>query len=135
MRSFAKYILGTFTAILHRNFDQPQPIGAQVQEFYKAIQCVRSMTDFYLITQYDNHTDATVSYVQEYLRVSHETRDVFLCFPAVKGATKAAAEGNKNLGKEHSQSSINYLTAAQKAKLRQEHVLEHWALVDDMFKA
>jgi len=52
MRNFVKVILGTFTPALYRNIDQAQPTGAQVQEFNKAILCVRNITDFYLMTQY-----------------------------------------------------------------------------------
>ncbi|KAF8424774.1 hypothetical protein BGX38DRAFT_1107275, partial [Terfezia claveryi] len=40
----------------------------------------RSITDFYLMTQYSSHTDKTISYLQEYLRVFHETKAVFLRF-------------------------------------------------------
>ncbi|KAF8416596.1 hypothetical protein EV426DRAFT_541190, partial [Tirmania nivea] len=46
----------------------------------RAIRCVRSITDFYLITQYPSHMDKTVAYLEEYLRVFHETKAVFLRF-------------------------------------------------------
>ncbi|RPB22308.1 hypothetical protein L211DRAFT_788786 [Terfezia boudieri ATCC MYA-4762] len=42
----------------------------------QAIPYIRSITDFYLITQYPSHTDKTVSYLQEYLHVFHETKDM-----------------------------------------------------------
>ena len=105
-----------------------------MQEFNKAIQCVGSMTDFYLMTQYDSHTDATVSYMQEYLRVFHEIKDVFLRLRAGKSAKTAAAEAHKNLVKEQSQGSVNHFTSSEKAKLRQENALERRELVDDMLK-
>ncbi|KAF8420156.1 hypothetical protein BGX38DRAFT_1108715, partial [Terfezia claveryi] len=69
MQNFGKVILGTFTAALRRKANQPRPTGGQVQEFNRAIRCVRSITDFYLMTQYPSHTDKTISYLQEYLRV------------------------------------------------------------------
>ncbi|KAF8437827.1 hypothetical protein BGX38DRAFT_1098346, partial [Terfezia claveryi] len=53
MRNFARVILGTFTAAL---------------QFNKAIFCVRSLTDFYLMTQYPSHTDETISYLRQYLK-------------------------------------------------------------------
>ena len=134
MRNFAKVILGTFTAALHRNSNQAQPIGGQVQEFNRAIQCVRSMTDFNLMTQYDSHTDATVSYMREYLHVFHDTKDVFLRFRAGKVAKRAAAEAHKNLLREQSQVSVTNLTASEKVKMRQENALERRELVDDMRK-
>ncbi|KAF8421955.1 hypothetical protein EV426DRAFT_535878, partial [Tirmania nivea] len=75
MRNFARIILGTFTAALRRNTNQPRPTGGQLQEFNKAILCVRSLTDFYLMTQYPSHTDETVSYLRQYLQDFHETKD------------------------------------------------------------
>jgi len=50
MQNFAKVILGAFTVALRRKANQPNPTGCQVQEFNKAIRCVYSMTDFYLMT-------------------------------------------------------------------------------------
>jgi len=58
------------------------------------------MTDFYLMTQYDSHTDKTVSYMQKYLREFHETKSVFLHYRAGKGAKRAAAEAHKVFLKE-----------------------------------
>ncbi|KAF8451279.1 hypothetical protein BGX38DRAFT_1091927, partial [Terfezia claveryi] len=80
MQNFGKVILGTFIAALHHNADQGRPTGAQIQEFNKAIRCVRSITDFYLITQYESHMDETISYLEKYLCVFHGTKNVFLCF-------------------------------------------------------
>jgi len=57
MRNFGKVIMGTFTAALRRNGNQPRPTGGQLQEFNKAIRCVRSITDFCLMTQYPSHPD------------------------------------------------------------------------------
>jgi len=50
MRNLGKVILGTFTAALRRNAEQSRPTGAQLQEFNREIRCVRSITDFYLMT-------------------------------------------------------------------------------------
>ena len=69
------------------------------------------------MTQFDSHTDAAVSYMQEYLRSFHETKDGFLRSRAGKGAKKAAAEAHQNLQKEQSQACVNHLTASGKAKL------------------
>ena len=86
------------------------------------------------MTQYDSHTDATVSYIPEYLRVFHETKNVFLRFRAGKDAKIAAAEAHKNLLKDQSQASVNHLTGSEKAKLPQENALERRELVDDMLQ-
>ena len=71
-----------------------------MQEFNKAIRCVCSMADFYFMTQYDSHTDKTISYMQEYLRGFHDTKDVFLQFRAGNGAKRVVAEAHKNLLRE-----------------------------------
>jgi len=127
-------ILGAFTTALRRKANQPYPTGGQVQEFNKAIWCVHSMTDFYLITQYDSHTDKTISYMQEYLHGFHDTKDVFLRFRAGKGAKKAVTEAHKNLLREQSQASISNLTMLEKAKMCQQNNLERQELVDDILK-
>jgi hypothetical protein len=92
------------------------------------------MTDFYLMTQYDSHTDKTVSYMQKYLREFHETKGVFLRYRAGKGAKRAAAEAHKVLLKEQTETSVKGLTASEKAKVRQEDGLEHWNLVDEILR-
>ena len=97
MRNFAKIILGTFTAALRRSTDQPRPTGGQLQEFNKAIHCVRNISDFYLMTQYTSHTDQTISYMQKYLQGFHETKDVFLRFRANKKTKREAAAAHKSL--------------------------------------
>jgi len=134
LRHFARVILGIFTVALRRTTNQPHPTGSQVQEFNTAIQCVRSMTDFYLMTQYDSHTDKTVSYMQKYLREFHETMSVFLRYGAGKGAKRAAAEAHKVLLKEQTETSVKGLTASEKTKLHQEDALECRNLVDEILR-
>jgi len=102
---------------LRRKTNQPRLTGGEVQEFNKVILCVRSLTDFHLMTQYPSHTDQTISYLKRYLREFHETKDVFLCFRAGKKVKKAAAEAHKNLWKEQSQASIADLMTSEKLKL------------------
>ena len=136
IRNLGKVILGIFTAEVRWIADQPRPTGAQVQEFNKAIRCVRSITDFYLMTQYDSHTDQTMSYMQEYLRTFHETKYVFLRFRAGKKAKRAATEAYKNLLQDQKggMASVNNLSASEKAKWRQENTLERRELVDEILK-
>ena len=43
------------------------------------------------MTQYSSYTNKTVSYMQEYLYVFHETKDMFLHFRTGKKTKKAAA--------------------------------------------
>jgi hypothetical protein len=135
MRDFSKVILGTFTAALRRNSNQPRPTASQVQEFNKAIRCVRYITDFYLMTQYLSHTDQTIGYMQEYLRGFHETKDIFLRFRAGKKTKGAAAEAHKNLLREQTlQVSEQNLTTSAKAKARQDNTFERQELVDEILR-
>jgi len=134
MWHFVRVILGTFTVALRRTTNQPHPTGSQVQEFNTLIQCVRSMTDFYLMTQYDSHTDQTVSYMQKYLPEFYETKCVFLHYCAGKRAKRATAEAHKVLLKEQTETSVKELTASEKAKLHQEDALERWNLVDEILR-
>jgi len=92
------------------------------------------MTDFYLMTQYDSHTDKTVSYMQKYLREFHETKGVFLRYRTGKGAKRATAKAQKVLVKEQTEALVKGLTASEKAKLRQEDALEHRNLVDKILR-
>jgi len=133
-RNFAKVILGTFAAALRRNTNQARPTGGQLQEFNKAILCIRSITDFYLMTPYPSHTDQTVSYLQQYLWEFYETKDVFLRFRAGKKAKKAAAEAHKNILKEQSQASIADLTTSAKLKMRQENRLERQEVLGEVLR-
>ena len=136
MRNFGKVILGAFTAALRRTTNQARPTWAQLQEFNKAIRCERNITDFCLLTQNPSHTDQTISYLQKYLRVFHETKDVFLRFRAGKKSKQAAAEAHKNLLKEQQtqKASLHTLPASEKAKLRQENTLERQELVDEILR-
>jgi len=134
MRNFAKIILGTFAAVLYQTTNQPRLTGGQVQEFNKAILCVRSLTDFHLMTQYPSHTDQTISCLKWYLQEFHETKDVFLCFHAGKKVKKAAAEVHKNLWKEQSQVSIADLTISEKLKLRHADALQCQELVGEILR-
>ncbi|KAF8440641.1 hypothetical protein BGX38DRAFT_1205503 [Terfezia claveryi] len=136
MWNFSKVILRTFVAALRRNMDQARPTGAQIQEFNRAIHCVCSITDFYLMTQYDSHTDETISYLEKYLCVFHETKDVFLRFRAGKVAKRAAAEAHKDLLQEQKQAeaSVKHLTVLEKVKLQQGNTFERRELVDEILK-
>jgi len=122
--------------MLRRNINQAGLTGAQVQEFKKAIRCMHSITDFYLLTQYDSHTDQMISYLHKYLRMFHETNDVFLHFRAGKKAKRVAADVYKTLLQEQTevQASVQDLSPSEKARLRQENTLERRELMDEILK-
>ena len=78
MCNFVNVILGTYTTALRWNDNQPRPTEGQVQEFNYVICCVFSITDLYLLPQYSNHVDKTISHLQEYLYAFQETKAMFL---------------------------------------------------------
>jgi len=88
------------------------------------------------MTQYDSYTDQTMSYLQEYVHVFHETNDVFLRFRAGKKAKRAPADAHKTLLQEQTevQASVQDLTALEKARLQLENTLERRELVDEILK-
>ena len=50
IHNFVKVIVGTLTTALRRNAGQARQNRAQLQEFNKAIRCIRSIIKFYLMT-------------------------------------------------------------------------------------
>ena len=94
---------------------------------------MNNLTDFYLMAQYDSYTDKVVSFIQQYLRDVHVTKDIFLHLRVDKKTKKVAAEEHKNLLWEpSSQGSWKVLHASQKAKLSHENTFELQELVDDI---
>ena len=83
---------------------------------------------------YPTHTDQTISYLKQYLREFHETKDVFLHFRAGKKVKKAAAEAHKNLWKEQSQASIADLMTSEKLKLHHTDALQCQELVGEILR-
>ena len=118
MRNFDKVILRTFVVAFGWTANTACPTGGQLQELNKAIRCVHNITDVYLMTQYDSHTNNTVGYLKEYLPLFNETNDVFLRHRADKNAKKAAAEAPQKSLKEQIQASVKELTASEQRKLR-----------------
>jgi len=117
MRNFAKVILGGFATACHRNTNQALPTVGQLQEFYKAILCIHSIIYFYFMAQYFSQIDQMVSYLQQYMRNFHETKDVFLRFRRDKKAKKAVAEVYKNILRKQLQVSVADLTMSGNIKM------------------
>jgi len=67
------------------------PDSSQQLSFKRALQCVCSLIDFTLMTQYRSHTPETLRYMELYLRTFHKTKDIFLEFRTTK-AIRAQAE-------------------------------------------
>ena len=135
MRNFGKVILSTFTSALQRNNGQAQPNANQLQKYSKDISYVRNLTDFYLMTKYSSHTHMTISYLQEYLWVFHETKDVFLRYRASKKTKTLATAAHKSLLEEQIlRAAEQVLTTSERARLRQENACERRELIDNILK-
>ncbi|KAF8436090.1 hypothetical protein BGX38DRAFT_1274632 [Terfezia claveryi] len=89
----------------------------------------------YAQLEYPSHTDETISYLRQFLRDFHETKDVFLRFRAGKRVKKATAEAHKKLLREKTEVLVTIdLTASEKIKHHQENTFERKELVDEILK-
>lgn len=122
MRAIHQIILGVFTASLRRKTDLPKPTGAQDQEFKRAIEAVRYLTDFGLLARYRSHTDSTVGYMTTYLRRFHRCKDVFLRYRAGKKARNRADAISKELTEEFASRKASEipLTGVKRARVLQD---------------
>ena len=80
-----------------------QPDSPQVQPFTRALTCVRSRLDFTMMAQYRSHTPQTISYMEEYAKQFHKTKDIFLEFPISKWTQEKADGLRKELRRQRGQ--------------------------------
>ena len=66
------------------------PDGSQQHDFGRALKYVGALVDFSLMSQYRSHTPDVLSYLENYLQIFHQSKDVFLEFRTSK-ATRAEA--------------------------------------------
>src|SRR5205807_6416026 len=76
------------------------PDSSQQLPFKRALQRVSALIDFSLMAQYWSHTPETLSYMEKYLLLFHQTKDVFLEFRPSK-ATRAEANRQDRELREH----------------------------------
>jgi len=67
----------------------------------KAILCVRYITDYILISQYQVHTPRTIQSIRDYLEEFHKDKEVYLTFHAMKSVKYAAKQASKGLREEY----------------------------------
>ncbi|RPA71704.1 hypothetical protein BJ508DRAFT_217783, partial [Ascobolus immersus RN42] len=72
MRTAVRYLLPVLAAAL----DTPKP--EDVVRCSNAIRCTRYLVDFILLCHYNQHTDETISLLDDYLNKYHKYKDVFL---------------------------------------------------------
>src|SRR5690606_18830669 len=74
MRNAVKYLLPTLFIALK------DPAKGKVEEFNRALTCVRYLVDFTLLAQYKIHTHDTIKLLDTYLEGFHCHKDVFTNF-------------------------------------------------------
>ena len=135
MRNLLRVLLGVFTAALSRTTDA-DPIAPRHKPLcHKAILCVRYITDYILIAQYQVHTPGTIQSMRDYLEDFHNHKDVFLRFRATKTVQTMARQASKALRGEHQRllasDDVREQSAAKRQKLQQDLRLETDELVHD----
>jgi len=121
MRNLLRVLLGVFTAALSRTTDA-DPIASRHKPLcHKAIVCVRYITDYILIAQYQVHTPETIQSIKDYLEDFHKHKEVFLRFRATKSVKNAVKQASKGLREEHQRllasDDLRQQTPAKRQKL------------------
>jgi len=135
MRNLLRVLLGVFSAALSRTTDA-DPIASRHKPLcHKAILCVRYITDYIFIAQYQVHTPGTIQSIKDYLEDFHKHQEVFLGFRGTKSVKNAAKQASKGLREEHQRLLVSddlcQQTPAKQQKLQQELRLETEELVHD----
>jgi hypothetical protein len=107
----SRYLLGVIT--------QSQRGGSPTQRaiFNRAIECIRTLLEFYMYVRYTSHDDATVSYMEDALHCFHTFKDVFLLGRACKKEkAKANALRTKLVKKRKVEEETNAETWTQSEK-------------------
>ena len=94
------------------------PDGSQQSSFKRALQCVSALIDFSLMAQYQSHTPETLSYMKEYLRTFHGTKDIFLEFRTSKATRAEANRQDRELRQHLAAQRANALPSNSAAKRR-----------------
>ena len=101
IRNHLQVLFGVFTAVLSRMTDTDLIAPRHKTLCNKAILCVRYITDYILISQYQVHTPRTIQSIRDYLEEFHKDKEVYLTFHAMKSVKYAAKQASKGLREEY----------------------------------
>jgi hypothetical protein len=73
MKDVSRYLLAIVTQSQRGGSPAQRPI------FNHAIECTRTLLEFYMYSRYTSHNGATLSYLEDTLRHNTTLKDVFLC--------------------------------------------------------
>ena len=96
------------------------PNAAQKAYFESALECTRSLVEFYMYCQYDSHDEDTLNLMEDALHRFHDTKGVFLQFRAGKRLAAEAKDKRAELCKERdAELKANFgKTTAYKQRIR-----------------
>jgi hypothetical protein len=83
------------TGVVRNALRDPSP--SQRDVFERAVECTRSLIEFYFYCQYDSHDDETLNLMENALRCFHDTKNVFQQFRASKRVAAEAKERQTDL--------------------------------------
>jgi hypothetical protein len=97
------------------------PSPAQKVHFDSALECTRSLVEFYMYCQYDSHDNDTLNLMEDALRRFHDTKSVFLQFRAGKRLAAEAKDKRTALCQERdAELKANFgKPTAQKQRIRE----------------
>jgi len=72
MRNLGRCVLGILAVALR------QPGSPQVIPFKHTLECIKALADFNMLAQYRSHTSETTAYIEDYLDMFHQMKDIFL---------------------------------------------------------
>ena len=131
MRKLVKVILPCFAASLCR------PNAAECPIFPKALTCIRSIVDFTLMSQYTSYTNETIEYLEQYLKVFHDHKEVFKEYQGDKSTARNVREvtaripgGNSEVLYQH---RLAEATAAKRLRIMDEQRRNLDGLVADIY--
>ena len=120
MRNLLRQLLSVFTASLSRVSDLV-PLSARNKALtHEAILCVRYITDFILLVQYQVHTTGSIQSMNDYLQDFHINKEVFLCFRAGKAVKSQAKAATQQFMSKHSLEASGAYTTSNRQKLNEE---------------
>ena len=90
MKALGRVIFPVFVATLLN------PLASQRIPFTEALLCIKNLVYFNLMAQYRYHTEATIEYMDNYLKEFHRHKNVFSRFRSSK-STKKVSEALKKL--------------------------------------
>jgi hypothetical protein len=106
------------------------PSPSQRSVFDRAVECSRSLIEFYFYCQYDSHDDETLDLMDNALRRFHDSKDVFQQFRAGKRLAAEAKERRTELCAERD-AELNSVENKKKTAAFRQRIHDTWKDIID----